>query len=216
VEQKRERTIGNRIAPARFVVFVLLLAAAVPAARLLLDSWLAGFMAGFDLAAGLFLLSCATLFAGRDAATMRDDALGNDANRRVLLLVTSIVMAAVLATVAAELVGGGAVDTATKALVVATLFVAWLFGNMVFTLHYAHLYYQRAAGAAGALEFPPPGHEPDYADFAYFAFTLGMTFQTSDVAIRDRAIRRVVTFHCLAAFVFNIGVLAFTINVLGR
>ena len=42
-----------------------------------------------------------------------------------------------------------------------------------------------------------------------------MTFQTSDVAIGDRMIRRVVTIHCLAAFVFNLGVLAFTINVLG-
>ena len=56
---------------------------------------------------------------------------------------------------------------------------------------------------------------PGYADFVYFSFTLGMTFQTSDVAITDAALRSVVTFHCLAAFVFNIGVLAFTINVLG-
>jgi uncharacterized membrane protein len=64
------------------------------------------------------------------------------------------------------------------------------------------------------VDFPGPG-EPDYWDFVYFAFTLGMTFQTSDVAITDRAIRRVVTAHCLAAFIVNLGVLAFTINVLG-
>ena len=56
---------------------------------------------------------------------------------------------------------------------------------------------------------------PGYADFVYFAFTLGMTFQTSDTAITSGGYRRVATFHCFAAFVFNIGVLAFTINVLG-
>ena len=52
-------------------------------------------------------------------------------------------------------------------------------------------------------------------DFVYFAFTLGVAVQTSDVPITSPHIRRVVTVHCLAAFVFNIGVLAFTINVLG-
>ena len=61
----------------------------------------------------------------------------------------------------------------------------------------------------------PGTDEPDYWDFVYFAFTLGMTFQTSDVSITDRRIRRVVLGHSLAAFVFNLGVLAFTINVLG-
>ncbi|WP_430983547.1 DUF1345 domain-containing protein, partial [Escherichia coli] len=67
---------------------------------------------------------------------------------------------------------------------------------------------------AGGLEIPNCA-EPDYWDFLYFSFTLGMTFQTSDVEISSRHIRRVTLGHCLAAFVFNIGVLAFTINVLG-
>ena len=65
-----------------------------------------------------------------------------------------------------------------------------------------------------ALEFPGTT-QPLYWDFVYFAFTLGMTFQTSDVAIKDERIRRVVILHSFTAFVFNIGVLAFTINVLG-
>ena len=61
----------------------------------------------------------------------------------------------------------------------------------------------------------PKCDEPDYWDFLYFSYTLGMTFQTSDVDITSRHIRKVVVGHCLAAFVFNLGVLAFTINVLG-
>ncbi|MFX5693335.1 DUF1345 domain-containing protein, partial [Acinetobacter baumannii] len=61
-----------------------------------------------------------------------------------------------------------------------------------------------------------PGNEPpDYFDFLYFAFTLGMTFQTADVEMTGRAIRRIAIVHCLAAFVFNIGVIAFAINVIG-
>ena len=54
------------------------------------------------------------------------------------------------------------------------------------------------------------------ADFVYFAFTLGVALQTSDVVITSPGIRRVVTVHCVAAFFFNLGVLALAINVLGR
>jgi len=96
--------------------------------------------------------------------------------------------------------------------VVATLALAWLFSNSVYALHYAHLFYR--SGSKGGLEFKGEA-VPDYGDFVYFAFTLGMTFQTSDVTITSRAMRRAVVLHCLAAFLFNLGVIAFTINVLG-
>ena len=95
--------------------------------------------------------------------------------------------------------------------------LAWLFSNTVYALHYAHLFYQPGMTTgrirAGSIS---RRDEPDYWDFVYFSFTLGMTFQTSDVEITSRDMRRVVIGQCLAAFVFNIGVLAFTINVLGR
>ena len=68
----------------------------------------------------------------------------------------------------------------------------------------------------GCSGFHFPGTDsPVYSDFVYFAFTCGMAFATSDVQISNQHIRKIVTMHCLAAFVFNIGVLAFTINVLG-
>ena len=60
----------------------------------------------------------------------------------------------------------------------------------------------------------PGTAEPVYWDFVYFAFTCGMAFATSDVEVTDQSVRKVVTFHCLAAFAFNIGVLAFTVNLL--
>jgi uncharacterized membrane protein len=102
-------------------------------------------------------------------------------------------------------------------MVVATLVLAWLFGNVVYALHYAHVYYQAGkdrGGDAAGISFPET-KEPDYWDFVYFSFTLGMTFQTSDCDITAQAIRRISIGHCMAAFVFNLGVLAFTINALG-
>ena len=93
----------------------------------------------------------------------------------------------------------------------------WTFANTVYALHYAHLYYSRDDGGKdrAGLEFPGNTKEPDYRDFAYFAFTLGVALQTSDVTITSPHIRWVVTVHCVAAFIFNLGVLALTINVLG-
>lgn len=205
-------TIGNRLAPARFIVFVLLFALAGGAAWWRHGDWPTATMIGFDIAALAFLISCLPLLRDTNTAKMRRHARANDANRALLLAITGAVMFAVLAAIAAELMGGARLSGLMSALVVGTLITAWLFSNSVYALHYAHLFY--IADGAGGIDFPGT-KEPNYEDFVYFAFTLGMTFQTSDVAISDRRIRRVVTWHCVAAFVFNLGVLAFTINVLG-
>ena len=211
------RTIGNRIAPAKFIAFMVLLVLAAPAAAWALhqyasDPWresvAKGLLAGFDLAATIFLLACLPLLKVQSQATMKQHAAANDANRTMLLVVVAIVSVAVL--VAVEVMASATPGSKTKLLIVGTLLIAWLFANTVYALHYAHLY----AGKGGGIEFPGD-EKPGYADFVYFSFTLGMTFQTSDVNISDRGIRNVVTAHCLAAFVFNLGILAFTINVLG-
>lgn len=205
--------IGNRIAPVRFLVFTALIALLMPVG-ILLAGWRTGVMAGFDIAAAVFLASCAPLLDDK-TEEMREAARRNDANRLLLLAITGIVMTAVLVAVAAELTQKGAPAPATVALIVGTLALAWLFSNGVYALHYANMFYMRGEeGDAGGLNFPATD-EPNYWDFVYFAFCLGMCFQTSDVEMTDTRMRRVATFHCLAAFVFNLGVLAFTINVLG-
>jgi len=211
------KSLGNRIAPAKFIAFMVLLVLAAPAAAWALhhyasDPWresaAKGFLAGFDLAAIIFLLASSRLLMVHDQAVMKKHAAANDANRSMLLVVVAIVSLAVL--VAVEIMASATPGWKTKLLIVGTLLIAWLFANTVYALHYAHLY----AGKGGGIEFPGD-EKPGYADFVYFSFTLGMTFQTSDVNISDRGIRNVVTAHCLAAFVFNLGILAFTINVLG-
>jgi uncharacterized membrane protein len=136
----------------------------------------------------------------------------NDANRKFLLIITGIVMAVLLVAVGAETVGRNP-QTFAKALIIVTLIIAWLFSNTVYALHYAHMAYVTPESGCAGFRFPGTP-QPVYWDFVYFAFTCGMAFATSDVEVTDQRIRKVVAFHCLAAFAFNIGVLAFTVNLL--
>jgi uncharacterized membrane protein len=208
----KPRTIGNMIAPPRFLAFLATLIVAVPVATNLLHSWSLGAMAGFDVAALMFLAICISLLSTREAADIREHANQNDANRTVLLVITGIVMTVLLVAIAAESVGRTP-EPFTKVLIIVTLIVAWLFANLVYALHYAHLAYLQPGADCDGFDFPGTP-EPDYWDFIYFSFTCGMAFATADVNITRSAVRKVVTFHCLAAFGFNIGVLAFTINLL--
>jgi len=205
--------LGRKIAPPRFVMFALVFAGglAVLIPRL---GGSRGTMAAFDIASALFLVLVCPLLRDR-IDDMRRHAKDNDANRALLLGLTAVVSLVILVAVASEMMGGKG-SALTNALLVTTLALAWLFSNTVYALHYAHLFYSRAeqGGDAGGIDIPET-KEPNYWDFVYFSFTLGMTFQTSDSQITSPRIRRVVVGHCLAAFVFNIGVLAFSINVLG-
>jgi uncharacterized membrane protein len=93
---------------------------------------------------------------------------------------------------------------------------SWVLLHMQFTHRYAHLYYgdhpTRRNEIAKGLDIP--GDEaPDYIDFAYFAFVIGMTFQVSDIEISSRRIRRVALIHGLLSFLFNTVIVALTINV---
>lgn len=212
--------VKSSILPWRFGLFLLLLASMAGFALIL--PWQPAVMAGFDLAALGFFVTLPPLFKC-DTAAMRMHSKENDANRLVALIVTSAVMLAVLVSIATILTGKGAEKPLDIIFIIGTLALAWLFSNTVFALHYAHLFYvadpdakktgTKAARDSGGVDFPETD-EPGYWDFVYFAYTLGMTFQTSDVAVTLVHWRKVSTFHCLVAFVFNLGVLAFTINFL--
>lgn len=101
-----------------------------------------------------------------------------------------------------------------------SIFCSWMLVHTLFTLRYAHLYYKGGNLAtsgkqadATALDFPNE-KEPDYLDFAYFAFVVGMTFQVSDVEISSRRIRRLALLHGLLSFIYNTVIVAFSINII--
>jgi uncharacterized membrane protein len=93
----------------------------------------------------------------------------------------------------------------------ATILLSWAFVHSIFATHYAHEFYREGPSASG-LKFPG-GDKPDYMDFMYFSFVIGMTFQVSDVAITSRSIRHTVLAHAIVSFLFNVALLAIMINI---
>ncbi len=96
---------------------------------------------------------------------------------------------------------------------------AWLTVHTVFAFRYAHLFYSVLEGNKNNNQFKrgvefPKESEPDYLDFIYFSFVIGMTFQVSDVQITSRRIRRIVLMHALISFVFNTVIVALSINII--
>ena len=95
-------------------------------------------------------------------------------------------------------------------LAILTIVLSWIVVHTTFALHYAHDYY--SGTQAGGLAFPGDD-KPDYWDFVYFSFVVGMTAQVSDVGITSKAIRRTATAHGVISFFFNTALLALTINI---
>ncbi len=89
---------------------------------------------------------------------------------------------------------------------------AWLLTHTAYTLRYAHLYYRDDDEGEGGLVFPGDGL-PAYVEFAYFAFTIGMCFQVSDVGVSSHQIRRAVLGHSLLSFLYNTAILATAVNL---
>lgn len=94
---------------------------------------------------------------------------------------------------------------------------AWFLVHTIFTFRYAHIFYgddeQKPETHAGGLEFPND-KKPDYIDFAYFSFVLGMTFQVSDVDVTSKRLRRLSLLHSILSFIFNTVMIALTINIM--
>lgn len=197
----------------RYMLFLAVaLLSAWPLARFLDPGH--AFMAAFDAGALVFALACLPLWRGGKAPQMREEAERDDANQVELLLLTGIIGMAIMAALVSLVTERSTMRPDTVALLVATLVLSWLFTNLIFTFHYARLYYARKEGGDfGGLEFPGHG-DPEFADFVNFAFVIGMTCQTADINITHPRVRRVATWHGFYAFAFNLGILALAVNAL--
>ncbi len=97
---------------------------------------------------------------------------------------------------------------------VAGMMLSWIMVHTLFTFHYAHMYYEKnGLEKLPELNFPAD-KKPDYLDFAYFSFVIGMTFQVSDVEVATKRMRKTVLAHSLLAFALNTFVVALTINLI--
>ena len=213
------RAARRRWAPIRFVrarpwltvsavVFVttgivLTMSGVKPASALLLS---------FDLGALLFLSMLARMFSRTNAEHVARQACNQDTGRRSTLSIAVGVSSVVLVALSTEMhaaKNGGATAMGVAAL---SIVLSWLFMNTMYALHYAHGYYGDIGKQHEGLEFPGT-KQPDYWDFVYFAFVIGMCFQVSDVQITSHILRRTALLHSVVAFFFNVFIIAISVNI---
>jgi uncharacterized membrane protein len=176
--------------------------------------WRLAVLGGWNATALTFLLSVAPIIIGADGPRTQHIAVREDMNRDVARLLLLAASAASLVAVGFALGLARHESGAERVLLVSmaagTIFISWTVVNTVFTLRYARLYY---LGAGDGIDFGDPTRPPDYRDFAYVAFTIGMTYQVSDTMLHARGIRRTVLVHAALSYVFGVVIVAAGVNV---
>ena|ERR1700719_1657658 len=180
-------------------------------------TWGMALAGGWDAAALTFLLTTWPIIIRADGARAAQLASREDqteGSARTLLLGASV--ASLLgAGYALHLAGQG--TGASRALLIGvavlTVMLSWTLINTVYTLRYADQHFR---SAAGAIEFGTEDGQqhPGYRDFAYVAFTIGMTYQVSDTTLRNPQIRRTVLAHAILAYVFGVVIVAGSVNLI--
>lgn len=174
--------------------------------------WQPSVLLGWDISAGYFLGRTWARVLPLDPAGAREMATREDPSRAttdLILILASVVSIAGVGFILIDAARAkGVVVAGLLAVAVGSLLCSWLVVHTVFTLRYARLYYAASGGISFNQDDPPV-----YSDFAYLAFTIGMTFQVSDTDLGDRAIRRAATRHALLSYLFGAVLLAMTVNV---
>lgn len=174
-------------------------------------------LVGWNVGVWLFLAIMGTMMLRANHARLRRTAAGHAEGAAVVLAVVVIAALVSLGGIVAELSAAKAASAHHRLphvlLALATVTGSWLLVPTLFTLNYASLYFHHPVGPG--LKFPDQeaGFAPDFTDFLYFAFTIAVASQTSDVSITTREMRRLVLLQSLLSFVFNTTILALTINI---
>jgi uncharacterized membrane protein len=167
---------------------------------------------GWDVFTAVYLLLVYTMVLRSGLAHIKRNAVLQDDGRFLILLVTALGAFASIAAIVFEL-GASHHSVPELALATVTIALSWAAVHTIFALHYAHEFYRRAK--PGGLQFPSGDNRenPDYWDFVYFSFVIGMTAQVSDVGITDKIIRRTATAHGIVSFIFNTALVALMVNI---
>jgi len=171
----------------------------------------------WDVGVAVYLGLTAVLFFKSDHTNISADAQRQQEGEWSIFALTLLgaVMSLVAIFLFSHAAGKKTHESYYLGFVIVTLALSWLTTNIVFAYRYAHEYYAKDLDPNEidrGLEFP--GDEnPDYLDFVYFSFVLGMTFQVSDVNVRSKKMRRLATLQGLIGFLFNTVILAVTVNV---
>lgn len=181
---------------------LLVLPASLRIATRLLVAW--------DISIALYIALAFNLFLSCGSDRIRKLAARQDDGRFLVLAMTAVAAFASIVAIVVEL-GVKPQHTPQLVLAVVTIVLSWCAIHTTFALHYAHEYY--SGGDIGGLTFPGNEQAPDYWDFVYFSFVIGMTAQVSDVGITDRMIRRTAIAHGVVSFIFNTALVALMVNI---
>lgn len=185
---------------------VMLVVPATPITRMLI---------GWDVGVLIYLVAAAVVMTRCSSVSeMQNNAAAQDEGGFAILILSIAAAVASLGAIFAEL---STIERTSPsyglyiALAIGTVVLSWAFTHTIFALHYAHAFYGEHLRKSG-LRFPGDG-QPDYWDFVYFAFVIGMTFQVSDVAITHKSIRRMVVAHGALSFFFTAAIISVTVNI---
>jgi len=203
----------TRTHPRLSIATVLGLAAGILAPA---DTVLAKILIGWNAGVWSYLLLMFWLTVRAKAPDVRRIAEVEDENAGLVLLTVCIAALASLAAITFELAGSRDLHATAKLLhygfTAMTVIGSWLLIGVIFSVHYAKLYYTWD-GQEPALRFAEGLTTPNYWDFLYFSFTIGVAVQTSDVGVATRQMRKIVLAQSLIGFVFNTAILGFSVNI---
>ncbi|HZT90025.1 MAG TPA: DUF1345 domain-containing protein [Stellaceae bacterium] len=173
---------------------------------------------GWDCAALVHLVLTLAMAGRATPESMRRRAAREDMTRWLFLVLMAaaafFAMFAILGPVHQAKSAPGGLSLGLILLGGATIILSWLFAHIAFAVHYAHEYFaDRGPRHEAGLIFPGRNRQPDYWDFLYFSFVIGMTCQVSDVQVATQSWRRLVLVHGVFSFLFNTVVLALSINL---
>jgi uncharacterized membrane protein len=198
------------VALAVAVIAYLGLSALEPTARW---SVVTRLLIAWDLGLLVYLVGAATMMARSSHTDIKTHCDIQDEGAFGIMVLTITAAAASFGAIFAELAAakGAPQGGWSYALAIITVVLSWTFTHTIFALHYAYEFYGEGKSANG-LDFPGEKN-PDYWDFVYFAFVLGMTFQVSDVQVTNKSIRHSVTIHGVLAFFFATTIVALTVSM---
>ena len=197
----------------RRVGFALLAGAVTASIGWLTMPVVASILLGWDVAVVIYLVWTGASVWNLDPGRTAQLANREDPSTPVAELVVLLAGTAMLAAVGFALVKAGQASGGLKAYLVTiglfSVVLSWAVVHTVFGLRYARAYYSEPVGGIEFNEAEPP----NYTDFAYYAFTVGMTFQVADTNITARAVRRTTLHHALLSYLFGAVLLGIVINV---
>jgi uncharacterized membrane protein len=218
------RKIGSRLKPVRIarahiklfaaaalgIILFLLLPNELRAVTRALIAW--------NAAVALYLVAAAIVISRFELSHVRKRAEEEDEGATAILVLTVAAAVVSLAAIFIELgdASGKRAGAFPALLALSTVVLSWFFIQIIFAFHYAHEFYGEAKGGhKGGLSFPDDD-QPEYWDFVYFSFVIGMTFQVSDVQVTSKLLRRMVVAHGVVSFFYNVAVLALMVNMGGE